>query len=424
MSDDPTASRATWSENLPVDLRTLIADAIREDRVRIPPFPSVAAELNALLQRKPSADEIARVVTKDQTLAAAVLRLANSAAMGAGRPVTTVPAALTRIGVNELVVLAFATAMRIESTEAGPLLEIRRVLWHRGLTASIVCRDLAMQTGGIPPDTALLCGLLFDFGKIVSVAAVENVIQAYPTVIRLSIEDWLSFIGEFHCDLGSVIAQRWNLPSPIAEVVSCQPASGLAGQAREAADLIDVATAVVDELFRPDSPESIALSMLNGERPFDASKVVKALPEKVANLMAAVESTSESRAESGSIVRPVPVIASVDEIPKERTSCRLAVTGVSHPVDALSTRSIRIRSTRPLAASFVTRAVLERGQRKLELFVTVMSCRPTGGEYTIDLQPFCLQGERARHFSAFVGDATRPPPGPPGGERRAASSPR
>jgi HD-like signal output (HDOD) protein len=394
---------------LPAELRAAIMAAIHEDRVRVPPFPSVASELNALIQKKPSIAEISKVVSRDQTLSAAVLRLANSAALSGGRTLTTVPTALMRIGVNELVVLAFATAMRLEATQAGPLHELRRVLWHRGLSASIVCRDLAAQSGSLQPDTALLCGLLYDFGKIVAVAAVEMAISAYPSFFRLTTEEWLRAIAELHRELGIVIAERWNLPSPISDVVACRAPNSLTGLAREAAELVSLAELVLTDLFRPGSAEATAMAMLNGETPYDANKVLQKLPEQVAGLMTAIDLPVENGRGQSAVFRPPLETLSAESLPGEPTTCTLQVTDLKHVVESLTTTSLRIKSSRPLAESFVTRATLERTPRKIEFFVTVTSCRESNGSYTIELQPFCIQGEKMRHLADFIAGANRRP---------------
>src|SRR5262245_55093802 len=96
-------------------------DLVRSGKVKVPPYPAAARQLQALLATPDwSLPEVARIVQTDQGLAAAVLRRANSADMG-GRPATSVQAAVARLGSKAITALALTVGLGSEASKPGTL---------------------------------------------------------------------------------------------------------------------------------------------------------------------------------------------------------------------------------------------------------------------------------------------------------------
>jgi hypothetical protein len=124
-----TESAGAWSAE--VDLDEAITDLMARDAVEIPPYPAVAMKIERLVGGGDfGLDELARLVASDQSLAADVLRCANSAAFSRGGPVASVPQAVARIGAGELSRIAFASALSGRALARGPLSLLRFYALH------------------------------------------------------------------------------------------------------------------------------------------------------------------------------------------------------------------------------------------------------------------------------------------------------
>ena len=89
------------------DYKPPTIEQVCEQALRLPCSPALLPRLiTALQSNDSSADEIASVITVDPGLAAATLRLANSAYFGSASPAENVSEAVVRLGQHELYRLA------------------------------------------------------------------------------------------------------------------------------------------------------------------------------------------------------------------------------------------------------------------------------------------------------------------------------
>jgi putative nucleotidyltransferase with HDIG domain len=136
----------------------------------LPSLPDLVWELQAAIQSSTSdSGEVAFIVEQDPSLAANILRLASSAAMGCGETFTSLADAVTRIGMNELECLA-NTVLIIETFEDyGNLLE-HKTFWRHSIDVASAAEALADRFGPeitMMPKQAFIAGLLHDLGKLV-----------------------------------------------------------------------------------------------------------------------------------------------------------------------------------------------------------------------------------------------------------------
>jgi len=135
-----TDAAASWSAE--VDLDGAVDDLVARDAVEVPPYPAVAMKIERLVGSGDfGLDELARLATSDQALAADVLRCANTAAFARGAPVASVPQAVARIGAGELRAL-------IDGGERPAIVDVRS---HsvRKLDPRFIPGALAMDIGEV-----------------------------------------------------------------------------------------------------------------------------------------------------------------------------------------------------------------------------------------------------------------------------------
>jgi len=160
--------------NEPVAVRTpRFIDDVAAGRVELPTIPRVVQQVIAAL-RDPDADSrrIAGALSQDPILSAKVLRVANSAHYGSQRSMTSIEAAVARIGTQGLsrLIVACGVSGSFKQIAAIDL----RIFWRDALVAATAANKLAPHLSA-DPEEAYLCGLLHAAGHLI-------LCQSYPDI--------------------------------------------------------------------------------------------------------------------------------------------------------------------------------------------------------------------------------------------------
>ncbi len=203
-----------------LDLDQAIVELVSKQKVKVPPYPAVAFRIEAVVRSgNYGLDDLAKLVSSDQVLAADVLRCANSALYARGSPVASVKQAVGRIGAKDVARLALASGLGAHALASGRLSPIRRKVWLDALASALLAQDLA-RARKLAPDVAFAAGLLHDFGKVVVIACIEELLQNRTDVAPKLEEEWVGVMDRYHVELGMVMAARWDLPPVIADAIS------------------------------------------------------------------------------------------------------------------------------------------------------------------------------------------------------------
>jgi putative nucleotidyltransferase with HDIG domain len=211
------------------DLDAAMVDVVSRGAVKVPPYPAVALQVEELVKRDDyGLDELSRLVASDQALAADALRCANSAFYSRGAVVNALGQAVTRIGGKEMARLAIASGLGAHARAGGPLTPLKRRVWLDGLASAALSQELA-RARHLDPEEAFVCGLLHDFGRMIAIACIEEIISAHPGLVPQPPEYWLTVVDRYHVELGLVLAARWDLPPLLSDVISLHHADDWAG---------------------------------------------------------------------------------------------------------------------------------------------------------------------------------------------------
>lgn len=213
----------------------------------LPALPEVAHRLLDCFRREDvSLVELSELIARDSTLAARVLRLANSARYGNRRRVAHLPDAAALIGLNGLRGLALAAAL--VDVFPRPRGFDRQRFWRQNLATAGNARSLALL---LDHDAALaeVAGLLLRSGQVLmlmtepgQVALVESLSGPPDSVFTLEREHF----GCTHAEVSAELAARWHLPLELVDALytagnpmAAEPFSALGGVLRLASVLAD-----------------------------------------------------------------------------------------------------------------------------------------------------------------------------------------
>ncbi|MDX2014892.1 MAG: HDOD domain-containing protein [Myxococcaceae bacterium] len=213
----------------PMDVEAAIRQRVAERRLRVPPAPTACVQLSSLLGREDwSMAELERVVRSDPAVAAAVLRVANGVAVRGREPVSSLSAALGRIGARGVMRLAWAQQAAASGASRGPLQGLRVRAWREALVGAHVAQWLSGPRALSPlvPEVAFVVGLLRDIGRVVVISALEDLLVAHPEADTRTDPGWWALVEDLHVQAGSALVEAWNLPHPLAAAVAFHHALG------------------------------------------------------------------------------------------------------------------------------------------------------------------------------------------------------
>lgn len=217
----------------------------------LPSLPAVVMELlGSIGQNDADINQLSAIVAKDQALSAKALRLANSSFYGMQRKITTIPQALSILGLNSLRTLVTAAAVieRFSATDHGGF--DFQGFWRHSI-ATAVCARLIAKRVDINPESAFMAGLLHDIGRLVLVTEFRPQYQAainYRTRHDCAMrEAERAILSCDHAAVGQALAEHWRFPPAIQMAVAGHHTPG---QQRNGslANLVHVADAIAHAL--------------------------------------------------------------------------------------------------------------------------------------------------------------------------------
>ncbi|HJW73752.1 MAG TPA: HDOD domain-containing protein [Geothrix sp.] len=188
----------------------------------LPSLPLTVVALGEAVQdERCTVDRILAILSKDPSLSATLLRLANSALYGGDESVMDLRTAVLRLGFDAVANLGTGAAV-IRTLKGGTHLDPLKLWQHSvavGLTAKGICL-LAKRHG--QAETAFLSGLLHDIGKIALDTCFpgeySQVIQAVADGAFI-VDAEYDILGMTHAEAGSLLAAEWSFPQVIVEVI-------------------------------------------------------------------------------------------------------------------------------------------------------------------------------------------------------------
>jgi len=191
---------------------------------KIPTIPAALAPLLNYLQ-EPAEDidmqKVANLISRDESLAAQCLRMANSPLFGHSKKMDSLRNAVLGLGFERISAIAMSCGiLNILPPDRGidPV-----AFWEHSLGCALVSRHFARRISFPDPGKAYLAGLLHDLGFVINLSALpREFCAAYEFARHAGVplhEAEQSLLGFTHCDSGRWLAERWQLSPELIEVV-------------------------------------------------------------------------------------------------------------------------------------------------------------------------------------------------------------
>ncbi len=202
---------------------------------KMPAFPKSVQKILALSRNIDcSPREVASVVESDPVMAAKVLKALNSPYYPVPGRITSIDRAIAYLGFNTIKNLALGIAsMGMLPRQNKACLDMHQYLLH-SLYVAGVAKLLCSRTDPSADSTDChIAGLLHDFGKVVFA---QYMAEEFRLALDLSKNEAIplhlaerQILGTDHCRMGSLLAEKWQLPDSIVQAMRYHHDAGIHG---------------------------------------------------------------------------------------------------------------------------------------------------------------------------------------------------
>jgi len=208
-----------------------LAAKIRERVERIETMPSVPTIFMPLLDllnlppEQTQLDDVVKLISYDNTMAAQCLRMASSPLFGLATPPKSIRSAVVTLGLRRVETILL-TCCLADAFPARNWIIDPSAFWRHSLGCAMVCRKFSEKIAakGGDGDKAYMAGLLHDIGFMVnSMIFPAEFAKAFEQAChdRVSLDQSeFAIMGFTHCETGHALAEKWRLPDDIIQVIA------------------------------------------------------------------------------------------------------------------------------------------------------------------------------------------------------------
>jgi len=228
-------------------MTTAIATTIRNrvDRIKATPaIPAVFLPLLKLLNAPPDQvklQEVVKLVSYDNTIAAQCLRVASSPLFGLAKSPESIKGAVLTLGLRRVQTILLTCSLGQAFPTNNWVLD-PTVFWRHSLGCAMVCRKFSEKLAASDHDKAYMAGLLHDIGFLVNCLVFS---EEFGTAIKHALHEQIPFdeaeratMGFTHCETGRALAEKWHLSDDIIQVIAHHHAPELSKTAQPLVALI------------------------------------------------------------------------------------------------------------------------------------------------------------------------------------------
>ena len=190
----------------------------------IPRLPAIIPQLiRSLKNPKASSQDYVRIIRRDPSMSAGVLKLANSVYFNPiNQTISSIEVAVIKLGIDGLRSVLSAVVMQpVIQQKTRYFSHFGQKLWLHSLATAVICELLA-KNRGVDPYKAYLLGLTHNIGKITIFSELCQQLKNLPSEQRPSRNTFIPLLQKRSEKLSYEIAKDWQLPDDIISALKQQ----------------------------------------------------------------------------------------------------------------------------------------------------------------------------------------------------------
>lgn len=209
----PLSNASAQCQQIAEQLKKLV----EQNHIEVPILPEVAGKAVRLTQNPDStANELAKLIQSDQTLAGHVMRVANSAAYSPNASILTLQQAITRLGTKMIAEIALAASINSSLFDTPGYEDHIAYELKFSLAAGLWSKEIARACRR-NVEAAFLAGLLHDIGRPVVIQSALSLAQ--KSHITLTKNELFLLEDTFQRIVGVRVIELWEMPSSVQSAV-------------------------------------------------------------------------------------------------------------------------------------------------------------------------------------------------------------
>jgi putative nucleotidyltransferase with HDIG domain len=200
-------------------VRITISRSKIENINALPTVPGSFKSISSFLEKPAvSLDKIGHLISQDPALTTKILKMVNSAAYGFPGRISSISHAVMLLGLNVVkgLLLGVSVFEIMEKMMSG--------LWAHSVGCAIAAREIAGKLNIKDPEEISVAALLHDIGKVIMILEYqqeyEETIREASTAECLIYDAEKVFFTETHTSVGMWLAEKWNFPRNLVEVIA------------------------------------------------------------------------------------------------------------------------------------------------------------------------------------------------------------
>ena len=217
-----------------------LLDGIRNKHITLPTLPEVAIKVrNAAASPTTTAAQLAKLVALDPALSARLLQVSNSPLYRGNGTISNIQSAIARLG-NTLVrsIISSVVVSHLFQSHVPPAIKAHlKLTWQHTIKTAAISHVLARKFTRLPPEQAMLAGLVHDIGKLPILSQLED----FPELLenKETVDKLLQLL---HPQIGKMILETWQFsPDMVAVAAEHEDLQRNSGPEVDYADIVMIA---------------------------------------------------------------------------------------------------------------------------------------------------------------------------------------
>jgi len=197
-----------------------LTEDIKDNKLNLLTPPDLLLEVRAFASNQDgTVEDFANLVQHDPNISGRLIKVANSALLGARIHVTSVKAAISRLGSSKVqsLVTGLVIAQNFMQAKTRGLEDYFDRIWQQSNDVAAISYVLAIRKSNVDPEQALLAGMVHNIGVLPIILRL-NQIATLKNDPKLLIQVADLVIPKLYPIAGKLILDSWNFSQEISQI--------------------------------------------------------------------------------------------------------------------------------------------------------------------------------------------------------------